>query len=267
MDFRSRFSLRAGPIAPIPLGRPRWTYIIIGIDVVIFLLMTLAGGTQNPDVLDRFGANTAWLIAGQGEYWRLFTANFIHIGILHLAFNMFALYQLGRQIESLYGRPRFLAIYLLSGLSGTVFSYLLTQGRSAGASTALFGLFGALLVYFYKYRDDFDGFGRRQLINLAVILLVNVLIGLSPGSNIDNWGHIGGFVGGLFLGWFLCPRYALVDPFVNAFAPALSRRVELSNGIVMDTNALSRQALPVAIFIGVLIMLTALATSLQQPRL
>jgi rhomboid protease GluP len=251
-------------LMPIPLGRPRWTYVIIGIDIAIFLLMTLAGGTQNPVVLDRFGANTAWLIAGQGEYWRLFTANFIHIGIVHLAFNMFALYQLGRQIESLYGQPRFLTIYLLSGLSGTVFSYLLTQGRSAGASTALFGLFGALLVYFYKYRDYFGSFGRQQLINLAVILLINVLIGLSPGSNIDNWGHFGGFVGGLFLGWFLCPRYAPVDPFLNAFAPVLVRRVELSNGILMDTNALSRQILPVTLFIGILVMLTALATSLQQ---
>jgi len=249
---------------PIPLARPRWTYIIIGLDILIFLLMTLAGGTQNPVVLDRFGANTARLIAEQQEYWRLFTANFIHIGVVHLAFNMFALYQLGRQTESLYGRPRFLVVYLLSGLSGAVFSYLLTQGRSAGASTALFGLFGALLVYFYKHREHLGGIGRQQLINLAVILLVNVLIGLSPGSNIDNWGHFGGFVGGLFLGWFLCPCYAPVDPFTRAFAPALAGRIELSNGVLMDTNALSRQVLPLALFIGILIALVVLATSLQQ---
>jgi rhomboid protease GluP len=261
MDIRPRFS--PSPM-PLPLGRPRWTYVIIAADIVIFLLMTLAGGTQDSDVLDRFGANTAWLIAERGEYWRLFTANFIHIGVIHLAFNMFALYQLGRQIESLYGQRRFLALYLLSGLSGTVFSYLLTQGRSAGASTALFGLFGALLVYFYKYRESFGSFGRQQLINLAVVLLINVVIGLSPGSNIDNWGHFGGFVGGLFLGWFFCPRYAPVDPFASAFAPVLARRAELSNGVVMDTNALSRQVLPILLFVGALLALTALATARQQ---
>lgn len=252
--------------APIPTASPFWTYVFVGVDILIFALMTLAGGTQNPAVLDRFGTNTAWLITTQQEYWRLFTANFIHIGIAHLAFNMFALFQLGRQIESLYGRPRFLAIYLLSGLSGAIFSYMLTQGRSAGASTALFGLFGALVVYFYRHREMFGRLGQQQLINLGIILLINVMIGLSPGSNIDNWGHFGGFIGGLILGWFLCPRYAPMDPFARAFEPAISerRRPELSNGIVMDTNSLARQALPVAAFSLGLVALMFIATAMQS---
>lgn len=252
---------------PIPTAKPFWTYVFMAVDIFIFVVMTLAGGTQNPAVLDRFGANNAWLIATQQEYWRLFTANFIHIGIAHLAFNMFALFQLGRQIESLYGRRRFLAIYLLSGLSGAIFSYMLTQGRSAGASTALFGLFGALVVYFYKHREMLGRLGQQQLIYLGVILLINIIIGLSPGSNIDNWGHFGGFIGGLILGWFLCPRYALVDPFARAFAPVLSerRRPELSNGIVMDTNSLARQAFPVAAFALGLVALTLIATAMQRP--
>ncbi len=258
---------QAESYAPIPTVKPFWTYVFMAVDVCIFLVMTLAGGTQNPAVLDRFGANNAWLIATQQEYWRLFTANFIHIGIVHLAFNMFALFQLGRQIEALYGHSRFLAIYLLSGLSGAIFSYMLTQGRSAGASTALFGLFGALVVYFYRHREMFGRIGQQQLINLGIILLINVIIGLSPGSNIDNWGHFGGFVGGLILGWFLCPRYAPVDPFERAFEPVIAgrRRPELWNGIVMDTNSLGRQAVPVAAFALGLVALTVIATALQRP--
>jgi rhomboid protease GluP len=253
--------------APIPMAKPLWTYVFMAVDVVVFLVMTLAGGTQDPATLDRFGANTAWLIATQQQYWRLFTANFIHIGIVHLAFNMFALFQLGRQIEALYGRPRFLTIYLLSGLSGAIFSYMLTQGRSAGASTALFGLFGALVVYFYRHREMFGRFGQQQLINLGIILLINVIIGLSPGSNIDNWGHFGGFIGGLILSWFLCPSYVPVDPFERAFEVVVPRRrrPELSNGIVMDANSLIRQAFPVAAFAVGLVALTFIATALQRP--
>lgn len=250
----------------IPTVKPRWTYAFMAIDIFVFLVMTFTGGTQNAANLDRFGANNARLIAEEQQYWRLFTANFIHIGIAHLLFNMFALFQLGRQVEALYGSRRFVILYLLSGISGAVFSYMLTQGRSAGASTALFGLFGALVVYFYRHRKMFGQLGQQQLINLGIILLINIIIGLTPGSNIDNWGHLGGFVGGLILAWFLCPRYAPVDPFARAFEPALSslRRPELSNGYVMDVNSLARQALPLAAFIAGLIALIIVATLVQQ---
>lgn len=245
-----------------------WTYVFIAVDILIFLLMTLSGGTQNSRNLIRFGANYAPLVAS-GEYWRLFTANFIHIGIAHLLFNMFALFQLGAQVEAVYGRPRFLAIYLLSGLSGAIFSYMLTQGLSAGASTSLFGLFGALVVYFYKHRELFGRMGQQQLVSLGVVLLINVIIGLSPGSNVDNWGHLGGFIGGLVLAWFLCPSYAPVDPMSRAFEPVVSqsRKPELSNGYLMDTNSLVKQTFPVALFVVGLIALTFVATAVQQPVL
>lgn len=251
--------------APLPMVKPRFTYVFIGICAVVFVLMTLTGGTESSRNLIRWGANYAPLVDA-GEYWRLFTANFIHIGVLHLAFNLYALFQLGQQVEAIYGYPRFIAIYLLSGLSGAVFSYLLTHGLSAGASTSLFGLFGALVVYFYKHREMFGKAGQQQLINLGVILLVNVIIGLSPGSNIDNFGHLGGFIGGAVLAWFLCPRYAPVDPFANALAPAMSptRKPELSNGIVMDTNSLPKQLLPVTLFVLALVALTAIAPSLLR---
>jgi membrane associated rhomboid family serine protease len=249
---------------PLPMVKPRFTYIFLGICAVVFVLMTLTGGTESSRNLIRWGANYAPLVAS-GEYWRLFTANFIHIGVLHLAFNLYALFQLGQQVESIFGYPRFITIYLLSGVSGAVFSYLLTSGLSAGASTSLFGLFGALVVYFYKHREMFGKMGQQQLINLGVILLVNVIIGLAPGSSIDNWGHLGGFVGGVALAWFLCPSYAPVDPFSRAMEPAMpqARKPELSNGVIMDTNSLPRQIFPVAVFVAALVALTVLATSLQ----
>jgi len=126
-------------------------------------------------------------------------------------------------------------------------------------------LFGALVVYFYKHREMFGKVGQQQLINLGIILLVNVIIGLSPGSNIDNFGHLGGFIGGLVLGWFLCPRYAPVDPISRAFEPAVaqSRKPELSNGVIMDTNSLPKQLFPVVLFTVALIAITFIATTMR----
>ena len=249
---------------PLPTVKPRITYIFLGISVAVFVLMTFTGGTENPVNLVRWGANYAPLVEN-GDYWRLLTANFIHIGVLHLAFNVYALFQLGTQVEAIFGYQRFIVIYLLTGLSGAVFSYLFTHGLSAGASTSLFGLFGALVAYFYKHREMFGKMGQQQLINLGVILLINVIIGLSPGSNIDNWGHLGGFLGGITLGWFLTPRYAPVDPFARAFEPATAqtRKPELSNGIIMDTNSLTQQLVPVVLFVLAMIALVFIGGTLQ----
>jgi rhomboid protease GluP len=262
---------------PIPLARPRWTYIFIAINVIVFVAMmvdgflqgglgiaVLTGGRGISSILIDFGANFAPLVA-RGQFWRLFTANFIHIGILHLLFNMYALFQLGIQVEATYGPRRFVAIYLLSGVSGAVFSYMFTNGLSAGASTSIFGLFGALVVYFYKHRELFGRMGQQQLVNLGVILLINVIYGLSPGASVDNWGHAGGFIGGVILAWFMCPRYEPVNSFARAFEPALpaNRKPELSNGVVMDANSFSQQLFVVAAFIVGLIVLTLAATAIN----
>ncbi len=242
---------------PIPTVRPRWTYVFLVINIILFAATTLTGGNNSNIWLA--GANIADLVAS-GEYWRLFTANFLHASVLHIAFNAYALYSLGSQVESLHGYPRFITIYLLSGISGAVFSYMFTHSVSVGASTSLFGLFGALVVYFYKHRKLFGAMGQQQLTSLAVTLAINVFLGLSPGSRIDNWGHAGGFIGGVALAWFLCPRYAPVDPFARAFESALpaTRRPELVNAYIVDTNSLPQQMFPVTLIAAVLVVLTAL---------
>ncbi|MCS7087668.1 MAG: rhomboid family intramembrane serine protease [Thermoflexales bacterium] len=240
----------------LPTVKPRYTWAFLVANLVVFAVLTLAGGSENPVVLIGFGANFAPLVSA-GEYWRLITANFIHIGVVHLLVNSYALYVVGQQVEALYGHARFVILYLLTGFSGAVASYLLTQGLSAGASTSLFGIFGALGVYFYRYRDLFGELSRQQLIQMGFTLLINIVLGFLPGSRIDNWGHLGGLIGGVVLGWFLCPRYRRTDPFLAAFQPALRQRAELANDYFTDANSLWRQLPAVLAFIAALVGLLA----------
>jgi len=247
----------------LPLARPRWTYIFLAINLIVFVGLTITGGSENSTNLIRWGANFAPLVHA-GEYWRLITANFLHIGIIHIAFNSYALYALGAQAESLYGPRRYIAIYLLSGISGAIFSYMFTQGLSAGASTSLFGLFGALVVFFYKQRKVLGAMGQQQLVSLAITLAANVLLSVTN-PRIDNWGHVGGFIGGLVLAWFLCPTYDRVNPFAHAFEPVKSSQPpELNNGEIMDTNSLYKQRFVVIGFALGLVVLTAAATLMQR---
>jgi rhomboid protease GluP len=204
----------------LPLYRPRVTYVMMGLLVVVFVIETLAGGgingSQDPETLINLGANLGPLVT-QGEYWRLFTANFLHIGLMHIAFNLYALYIVGTEVEMFYGPWRFLVIYLLSGVSGAIASYAFTYGLSAGASTAVFGLIGTLVAFFTRNRAVFGEMSRTRLTNLIVVIAINLFYGLSV-SFIDMWGHIGGFIGGLILGWLLCPFYhieARPDGFRN----------------------------------------------------
>ncbi len=180
---------------------------MIGIIIAVFVVETLAGGSESSRVLIQLGANVGPLVT-TGDYWRLFTANFLHIGLLHLAFNLYALYIVGTEVEMFYGPWRFLAIYLLTGLSGAIASYAFTYGLSAGASTAIFGLIGTLFAFFTRNRAVFGELSRTRLSNLIIVIVINVFYGLSV-SAIDNWGHAGGFVGGFILGWLLCPFYQI----------------------------------------------------------
>lgn len=241
---------------PLPLARPRWTWLFLVANVAIFFAMEAAGGSTRTAVLVAFGANYAPFVA-KGEYWRLLTANFLHIGVMHLAVNSYTLYVLGQEVEALFAHARFVVIYLLTGVSGAVFSFMMTQGLSAGASTALFGLFGALVAYFFRQRSILGTLGRQRLVSLGLTLSINVMIGLGPGSRIDNWGHLGGLIGGLALGWALCPRYTVVErPVVG---PA-----GLQPASLVDTNSLGKQAVAIGLFTVGLVVLTAIAQMAQH---
>lgn len=172
-------------------GKPRFTYLFIAVQIMMFLLMEAAGGSTNTSVLIQFGAKSNWLIL-EGEWWRLFTPIFLHIGILHLVMNTLALYYLGSMVERLFGNSRFLFIYLFAGFFGSLASLLFSQNISAGASGAIFGCFGALLYFGTVYPKLFF---RTMGMNILVIIAINLAFGFSM-SGIDNAGHIGGLIGG-----------------------------------------------------------------------
>lgn len=250
--------------ATLPLARPLLAYVFLGVIAVLYVLTEISGG-PNRSVLMLYGANIAEAVTA-GEYWRLITANFLHWSPTHILFNGYALYSLGTQVESLFGPRRFAAVYLLSGVTGALFSYVITHGTSAGASTSIFGLFGALAVFYYKQRKILGGTSQRQLQQLGFILLLNLILGFSPGSNIDNWGHAGGLIGGLILAWFLSPQYVPTESIALAPAEIEQRhqRPELSNEHITDANSLARQAFTIAIFVAVVGALTYFAVLRYQ---
>lgn len=152
------------------------------------------------DVPAQLGVKNNPLIVS-GQLWRLFTPMFLHGSILHIAFNMYALSKIGPRLERYYGHWRFLALYFLSGFGGNVFSMMFTEAPSLGSSTAIFGLIGAQGVFFYHNRALFGAATRAALNGIIMIAAVNLIIGLNPEFKIDNWGHIGGLVGGVIFAW------------------------------------------------------------------
>lgn len=174
--------------------KPIVTYILIGINVLVFFLMYIFGnGSTNIMTLIKFGANYPALIK-IGEYYRLITSAFIHIGIIHLLCNMYILYIIGSQIESFLGKTKYIIVYLASAILGNLLSMLFIGNTvSAGASGAIFGLFGALLYFGYHYRIYLGNVIRSQIIPLIIF---NLLLGFVI-KGVDIYAHIGGLVGGL----------------------------------------------------------------------
>jgi rhomboid protease GluP len=192
----------------LPFHQPLFTWVLLAVNVLIWLLMTVRGGSERLDVLIAFGAKFNPLIV-EGQVWRLLTSIFLHIGLMHLLFNSYALFRLGMDVEHIFGSGRFLVLYLLSGVSGSLLSFAFNPHLSAGASGAIFGLIGALGVYLFRHRQAFGQLGQRRLWDVIGVALYNLVFGfVTPG--IDNLGHLGGLVSGVVLGWLVGPRYSVV---------------------------------------------------------
>ncbi|MBC1935053.1 rhomboid family intramembrane serine protease [Listeria grandensis] len=175
--------------------KPYVTYILLAIQIAVFLIMTFTGGTSNNTFnLVRWGAKFNPLIYA-GEWWRFITPMFIHIGLLHLLMNSVVLYIIGPMAEKLYGKWRYALIYVLSGITGVVASFVFNINVAAGASTAIFGIFGALL-YLVVLKPHV--YARSLGISIAGLVVVNLVVDLFS-QGIDLAGHVGGLVGGFLI--------------------------------------------------------------------
>ncbi|MEG2283404.1 MAG: rhomboid family intramembrane serine protease [Bacilli bacterium] len=178
---------------------PVVTKVLIGINILVFLYMTFSGNFDN--YTNRFCVYGPLIRAG--EYYRLITGIFLHGGILHLVFNMYALYIIGSQIEGFMGKTKYLIIYLFSGVMGSLLSITLGSYASVGASGAIFGLMGCLLYFGYHYRVYLGNVIKSQIIPL---ILFNLVMGFVM-TGIDNFAHIGGLIGGILISIALGVKY------------------------------------------------------------
>jgi membrane associated rhomboid family serine protease/tetratricopeptide (TPR) repeat protein len=202
---------------------PVATIVIISLCVLAFVLQTLAGGSKNTDVLIDFGASYKPYFE-QGQYWRAVMPLFLHIGLWHLAVNMYALLMIGPVLERMYGYGRYAVIYLGAGIAGCLLSMYRGHALAAGASGAIFGVAGAIVVAGWVHREamphELERIFRRG--RFTLVLLIFIAIQLAAGhmvSNIDNWGHLGGLLGGAVLALLIPP-----SPWADVYLESVYRR-------------------------------------------
>lgn len=179
------------------------TFLILLINVVLFLASCWISGS-----FSEIDGGTLWSLGGKvgfsvwhdHEYWRLVTAGFLHGGLLHIAFNGWALFVLGAFVEEAFGTPRYLVIYFVSNVAGFFLSARLNPNvASVGASAAIMGLLGAMVAFGHASNSAMGRHIRNQALGW---LAFNLVWGFMPGSNIDNYAHVGGFAGGFVIAWF-----------------------------------------------------------------
>ena len=202
--------------------RPIITYALLISNFILFLAMIFSDANVfliESDILNEFGGLVnANMMINMTDSYRIITSLFLHGGIMHLMFNMYALYLIGPQIESFFGKWKFLAIYLGSGIIGNLLSMLFLSDKaiSIGASGAIFGLLGALVYFGYHYRVYLGNVIKSQIIPLIII---NFIIGFTL-SNINVVAHIGGLLGGVLVAKAVGVKYK-------------STKIEQIDGLVM----------------------------------
>ncbi len=197
-DFTERLA-RTTPHAVV-------TPSLVAINVIVFAAMVVGGvGVIEPDgrMVVPWGSNFGPLTT-DGQWWRLFTSMFLHFGIAHLALNMWALFDAGRVVERLYGNAHFLLLYVAAGMAGSIASLLWNpMVNSAGASGAIFGVYGGLLAFMLDRRNQVPvSIMKAQRISAIVFILYSLSYGMRQ-EGIDNAAHVGGLAGGFVMGWLL----------------------------------------------------------------
>ncbi|MGH2497235.1 MAG: rhomboid family intramembrane serine protease [Ktedonobacteraceae bacterium] len=197
---------------------PRFvTNVLIAVNSLIFVIMLVLSGTQgggigsmggiDQNVLYQFGAQVGSAIPGHNDFWRIFTAMFLHFNLLHIGLNMLSLFFIGPAIEVFYGKWRYLTIYLVSGIVGGIATYFFADPNSlaAGASGAIFGVFGALGVFYFVNRRALGRYGTGAITNWVFWLGLNLVFGFTnTGIGIED--HLGGLAAGIVLAALLIPK-------------------------------------------------------------
>ncbi len=189
-----------------PTSVPYVTYSIVGVTAAVYLIQMVSVNLFGIDWLEAYGAKINNFIRA-GELWRFITPALLHASIPHILFNIYALIVLGPGLERNFGHWRFLTLYVLGAFTGNVLSFLLSSANSVGASTAIFGLVGAEGIFLLQNRKLFGNQFGRAIGNVVFVVAINLFLGLSPG--IDNWGHVGGLLGGLIFALFAGPRFEI----------------------------------------------------------
>ncbi len=191
-------------------------FILISLNLLVFLFEMSAGDWNDPEFLHRIGALEPYAVVVQREYWRLFTALFLHGGFLHLGFNLFALYVLGPPLERAIGTMRFAACYLISGLASSAGVVALTVmglvqvAQVIGASGCIMGIVGAWAGFLIRHHHA--PLARQRLANIALIVAIQIAFDLST-PQISMAAHLCGLVAGFFLGLVLAPREAVAGSY------------------------------------------------------
>jgi rhomboid protease GluP len=188
---------------------PWLTFVLIGFNLAVGIAALVIGGFQGQDniaMLTFLGAKVGSLIQA-GQYWRLITAGFLHLGVFHLLSNMLSLLFIGTVVEAFYGRTRYLMLYVLTGAAGMALSYLRQPELSVGASASVFGLVGVLVAHNWKYRQHLPPAILQRMSILVPLVVVQLAFGVFY-PRIDQWAHVGGLVAGLLLGYLTESRVA-----------------------------------------------------------
>ena len=208
-----------------PNYKPVATYTILGITIFVYLLQMATLYLLKVDLPMALGIKANDLIIA-GQVWRLFTPMLLHDDLLpiHIGLNMYFLAIVGARLEKFTGPWTFLLLYIVAGFAGNVFSFLFSSNNAIGASTALFGLMGAQVIFVLHNKSFLADEGKGALQNALTLIIFNIVIGLglnATGIGIDNWGHIGGLAGGTLFAWFggvkldleeiAFPRFRLVN--------------------------------------------------------
>ena len=233
-------------VLPLDAATPRIgvTPMLLAINIGVFLVMTALGvsvlGGRAEEYL-RFGANFAPLTT-DGEWWRLVACSFVHFGVLHLALNMWALWDSGRLAEKLFGDGWFAALYLFAGAAGSSASLLWNQQAiSAGASGAVFGVYGALLACLTLQRSSIPaGILNRLRISTGVFVTYSLFYGFAH-AGVDNASHLGGLAGGYLMGLIaarpLAPHLRHAGNTRRALLAALLAAVTLPTAALLTPGA------------------------------